>query len=1133
MKTQIDSKPKVNKKPSIENLTGYYASGGDGKIIECNNKFADIFGFPAPEEAIGSNDTALYKLKSDRTGILKKLKSRGELVRKELRMRRIDGKEILIEHNLTGEFDKEGKLISYKNYIFDLTPQQEEPLEKFHLSKLWYQKILETAIDGFLIFDENGNIQEANDAYASLSGYSKEDLRNMKISDIEYLETENEIKERIGRVKKKGNESFESKHKTKSGKAFDIEASLSYLPGKKDYLITFVRDISDIKKNFKKLEEKEKFISAIANTIPGIIYIVDVVKNKTTLVNTKFEDIVGYTVEEIHTDFDEFLYSLVHVEDRFVFRESLKILQSSPTDKVVENEYRIRHKSGKWLWFSSIESIHSRNQDGTVHEVLGFAQDVTARKEAEHLLKESELNNRIISEMISDYVYSAKINNEGKFESEWMVGAVEKITGYTFEEIKMLPDDFRTLIIPEDFEKIMIKKRGKLNNAHHNEFEYRIKTKYGEIKWLKDYSKSVKSEVNIGIQIIGAVKDITEAKNAQLKLTESEANLRAVLNNSMMAFVLIDLEGKIRLFNTIAENRARALFNSEIHEGDSIQAFAEKYELSELTEAIETAMKGKVVYKERQFITTNYEVRYFDFMYYPVKNEKDTIIGVCLTALDVTQKKKAEVLLKESEEKFKTLFNSGNDAIYVMELKGELPDKIEEVNDNAPKMLGYSKEELKLFNPYQLQSGLDMEQIKSIIQRLKKEKSVLFQTYHESKDGRKIPVEVSSALFKYKNQDYILSIARDISERIENEKELLKLYAVVEQSDQEIVIIDRNGIIEYANTSFCKNLKTTLTDIKQKNDNIFSLIAGLDKIEELGKELNEHGFWQKEIEEIQEDELVWYLVRIKPIKNEFNEVINYVLTREDITLRKKLLDDLISAKEKAEVSNRLKSEFLAQVSHEIRTPLNAILSFSNLIQEQPIDIIKVDGETIFESMNSSARRIIRTIDLILNMSEVQTDSYDFRPSVINLEENVIRPIEIEFRELAKLKGLEFNVEIKRSDKKIFGDLYSVNQIFVNLVDNAIKFTKQGKVEIILSSEEDKITVDVIDTGIGISEEYLPNIVNPFSQEEQGYTRKFEGTGLGMALVKKYCEMNQAVLHITSKKSEGSKFSVIFDKYKEE
>jgi len=163
------------------------------------------------------------------------------------------------------------------------------------------------------------------------------------------------------------------------------------------------------------------------------------------------------------------------------------------------------------------------------------------------------------------------------------------------------------------------------------------------------------------------------------------------------------------------------------------------------------------------------------------------------------------------------------------------------------------------------------------------------------------------------------------------------------------------------------------------------------------------------------------------------------------------------------------------------------------------------------------------------MSEIQAGIYDYVSKYINVATDLLDPVRNELVYVAAEKGLSFNVNIQTEDLYIWADEYTVGQIVNNLVDNAIKYTQKGKVDInIYRNDQNKLVIEVIDTGIGISEDYLPLLFTPFSQEEQGYTRKFEGNGLGLALVKKYCELNNADIEVESKKGLGSTFRVIFN-----
>ena len=132
--------------------------------------------------------------------------------------------------------------------------------------------------------------------------------------------------------------------------------------------------------------------------------------------------------------------------------------------------------------------------------------------------------------------------------------------------------------------------------------------------------------------------------------------------------------------------------------------------------------------------------------------------------------------------------------------------------------------------------------------------------------------------------------------------------------------------------------------------------------------------------------------------------------------------------------------------------------------------------------------------------------------------------------IAKNKNLELIYTCRAKKKEINADEYCITQIFANLIDNALKFTKKGKVEILVSNNSnDDIIVEVKDTGIGMGKEFLKHLFEPFVQETTGYTRAYEGNGLGLALVKRYCDINNAILEVESEKGIGTTFKVIFRK----
>lgn len=228
-------------------------------------------------------------------------------------------------------------------------------------------------------------------------------------------------------------------------------------------------------------------------------------------------------------------------------------------------------------------------------------------------------------------------------------------------------------------------------------------------------------------------------------------------------------------------------------------------------------------------------------------------------------------------------------------------------------------------------------------------------------------------------------------------------------------------------------------------------------------------------------------------------------------------------------ADRLKTEFLAQMSHEIRTPINVILSFSSLIKSEIEDKVGPEIREGFSSISKSGKRIIRTIDLLLNMSQVQTGTYDYKPKMMNIKKDILDEIIIEYSQLAKEKNITLNLIENNELPELNLDEYTVSQIFINLVDNAIKYTEEGNVIVTIEKDQDeKPMITVQDSGIGIKKKFLPYLFDSFTQAEQGYGRKFEGNGLGLALVKKYCQLNNADIFVETQVGEGTKFKVVFN-----
>ncbi len=356
-------------------------------------------------------------------------------------------------------------------------------------------------------------------------------------------------------------------------------------------------------------------------------------------------------------------------------------------------------------------------------------------------------------------------------------------------------------------------------------------------------------------------------------------------------------------------------------------------------------------------------------------------------------------------------------------------------------------------------------------------------------------------------------------------------FPFVEFNEDEIVLTDADFNIKYINVSFSERfLSDKKNSAETKN---LKEIFGDDVIEKIAFAvatmrkgdigIYKFGFLFEDANK----ETLSYCVKVFKTNNAEGETL-YILAFHNKTQEKKLIEKYLYAKEEAESSQKAKDIFLSQISHEIRTPLNKILSYTNLLKAELENSLSDEMKNAFKIVEKASMRLVRTFDLLINLSEIQANAYKCEFSEIDLVENIINPVVEEYKKAAEEKGLAIEKDFPTEKITVTGDLYSVHEIFSQILDNAVKYTYEGSVKISLRKNADgNVTLQVTDSGIGISEEYLPRIFDTFSQEEVGYSRTYEGNGIGLTIVRKFCELNNIGINVTSKKGTGTTVTLTF------
>ncbi len=485
--------------------------------------------------------------------------------------------------------------------------------------------------------------------------------------------------------------------------------------------------------------------------------------------------------------------------------------------------------------------------------------------------------------------------------------------------------------------------------------------------------------------------------------------------------------------------------------------------------------------------------------------------------------------LRESEKKYRLLFESDFNLIFLLEITDNAI-KIDDVNAIALQKLGYSRKEILQLDFTKLYDNEEKE-VYQLILKASLGKTSVKELIHKRKDGSNFIVEATTQTLTIENKKIIYLRERDVTKENEMLEELKTFKRIIDLSPISVIITDIDGKAIYVNQN---HLEITgyseqeilgeipcILDIENHDTEFYNRLWNI---------LRGGDVWTGEFKNRKKNgEPLWVLSSITPLIDKEGILKNFAIISLDITGQKKLIEELKIAKAEAEKSDRLKSEFLSRISHEIRTPINTIINFTQIlfeeISQETNDIIKISKNAIIES----SRRIQRTIDLIVNMAQIEAETIKIEKEEFDLLKECIQPLIEYYSYRLEQSVIDLELKVNTGNARIVADKYTVEQIFSNVIDNAIKFNKKGgKITIDISrNEKNNLIVSVQDTGIGISKEYLPHIFEPFTQEESGYSRNFEGPGLGMALVKKYCELNNAQILVNSVKGKGTTVKVIF------
>ena len=755
---------------SEEKLRAIFDSAADaivetdisGNILKVNKAVLRIYGSKSGKDFIGKSALEFYA-KEDRTRALKAYRQtyyESIVEESEFTALKVDGTPFPVQITSSVLRDVDGKPIGFVGIIKDIT-ERKLTEEKLIVSEQNYRGLFDNAIDAIYILDERGRFIAVNKGAVEMYGYPKEFFIGKTPKSIsapgknDWIKINNHIKKALD-----GNpQQFEFWGVRSNGELFPKLIRLqkgSYYS--KDAIIIFAIDITERKRAEDALRASEEQYQTLVRHTPAVLWTSDQ-NGRTSFISSNVEKVYGYTPEEIIRSGNRLWFGRIHSEDLENVKAAFAELMNK--GKPYDIEYRIQRQDGDWIWLHD-RATCSYEVDGTLR-ADGVFFDITERKRSERALKESEEKYKELFEAESDALFLIDNETGNIIESNM---AAEKLYGYTKKELAkkkntdLSAESDKTKMVTEntspnkeDVVFIPLRYHKKRDGTH---FPVEITGRF--FKWK---GKSVH---------IAAIRDITERKLAEDTLKKSEAKYRLLFDSIPDVITTINEKGTI----ISANNSVKRILGYEPSEllGKSVEILAPEELRSEQKENITKAMnKGFLESYETTRIAKDGTQIPVDITVFTNKDNAGNLLGISAILRDISERKKAEEALRESERKFREMADLLPQIVFETDLQGNLTF----VNEQAYVKFGYSKEDVKRgFNIYKALIPEDKQRAQENLLKIINGKIAENSEYNLiKKDGSVFPALIySSRILKNDKPIGLRGILVDITERKLSEEEL-------------------------------------------------------------------------------------------------------------------------------------------------------------------------------------------------------------------------------------------------------------------------------------------------------------------------------------------------------------------------
>lgn len=882
-------------------------------------------------------------------------------------------------------------------------------------------------------------------------------------------------------------------------------------------------------------------------------------------VNNMLCSYTGYSKHELVGNLFSMLFSGEHLE-RNPFKKA-KVLSG----EVVENERIIVQKSGCELpvWMKSMLL-----PDGTV---ISFMRDVSLLRQTEQELRQQKAFSQKITDKIPNIVY---IHDLKQGRNTYTNRSVAASLGYPPEVLTDDAEGFFALVVhPEDYGMFEhFYSRADLNDPElifH--FEYRMKAFSGQWRWFKGYERVWDHENGEITKLIGTVLDVTSEKEKEEALMHSERKYRELmelfrkLSDNMPDMLWAkDVQKRFIFVNKsicqnllLAADTEEPIGKTDLYFADRIRQERpednEFYTFGEICQdsddvIFETKMPGQF----EEFGNVKGKFLSLDVIKAPIFDEHGELVALVGAGRDVTERKRQQQYLSLQHAVAESVATSDSLSALIMKIEQELSALIDTSNFYVALV---SETKGKIYTPFLKDEKDDIMErdfegsatglvIKSgKVQHFKRDEIDQFISTGILKAIGTIP-ESWLGVPIYSNELVIGAIVLQSYQTFDafgnHEIELLEFLAnhlgiyidrmkaqdqnrmlgmAVDQSPAGVMITNATGLLLYTNERFFEISGYGKNEIPAITREILMQMFDDELIvAKIHGCMKERKNWSGQLQLKRPDaSKVWISLSLSALFSNSGKITNWLVIIEDHTEKRRILDDLIEARDKAEESDKLKSAFLMNISHEIRTPLNSILGFADLIAGNSANSQEVRSQTALIYRNG--QRLLNLINNILKISKIDAGAEIINPVVFSPAQ-LLDEVTVSFHPQAdrqSLKILTSTLEGERS-RWVEADLMKIRQVLDNLIGNALKFTDFGEIVVGYRFDGQLIRFFVSDTGRGIPAHEIEKVFERFYQVDNSLNRGHEGAGLGLALCRSMVTLMGGRIWADSEEGNGSVFT---------